>query len=300
MTSSLPAPQPHPNPLSSRAWGFAVFMGVLLLLFMRSLWDTARFALSADYYSYVVLIPVVSGYLISLKVKEVPAQPHCSIAPALLLIAVGALALGYAFKHPGFENPADEHALKTFSFLAFLIAGGFLFFGSGVLRAFAFPVAFLLFATPMPTAAVQQIQIWLQHASAEAAYWMLFVTNTPMVRSGVDFLLPGISIRVAEECSGFNSSFVLFLVSLVGGHLFFKKTRSKVILALAVIPLAIIRNGFRITTISLLCVHVGPEMIHSPIHHRGGPIFFALSMIPFAALIWVLRRYESRGVKQKP
>jgi exosortase/archaeosortase family protein len=118
-----------------------------------------------------------------------------------------------------------------------------------------------------------------------------------MLRNGVDFLLPGIPIRVAEECSGFNSSFVLFIVSLVAGHLFFKKTHNKVLLALAVIPLAIIRNGFRITTISLLCVHVGPHMIHSPIHSHGGPLFFALSMIPFTALIWWMRRSENKRDK---
>jgi exosortase/archaeosortase family protein len=59
-----------------------------------------------------------------------------------------------------------------------------------------------------------------------------------------------------------------------------------------VFPLAIIRNSFRIVVIGLLCVHVSPEMIDSFIHRRGGPIFFALSLIPlFGLLIW-LRRQE--------
>ena len=48
-----------------------------------------------------------------------------------------------------------------------------------------------------------------------------------------------------------------------------------------VIPLAILRNGFRILVIGLLCVNVGPQMIHSLIHRRGGPLFFMLSLIPF-------------------
>ena len=33
-------------------------------------------------------------------------------------------------------------------------------------------------------------------------------------------------------------------------------------------------------------------MIHSVIHHRGGPIFFALSLIPLFLLLWWLRRGE--------
>jgi exosortase/archaeosortase family protein len=60
----------------------------------------------------------------------------------------------------------------------------------------------------------------------------------------------------------------------------------------AVIPLALIRNGFRIFTIGQLCVSVGPHMIDSPIHHRGGPIFFALSLIPFFALTYFLLRTD--------
>jgi exosortase/archaeosortase family protein len=67
-----------------------------------------------------------------------------------------------------------------------------------------------------------------------------------------------------------------------------------VLLVAFIIPLGIVRNGFRILTIGLLCVHVGPHMIDSVIHHRGGPIFFALSLIPlFLLLVW-LRRGDGR------
>jgi hypothetical protein len=34
-------------------------------------------------------------------------------------------------------------------------------------------------------------------------------------------------------------------------------------------------------------------MIHSIIHRRGGPIFFALSLIPLLLVLWLLRRHES-------
>ena len=33
-------------------------------------------------------------------------------------------------------------------------------------------------------------------------------------------------------------------------------------------------------------------MIDSPIHHRGGPLFFALSLVPLFLLLWWLRRQE--------
>jgi len=67
-------------------------------------------------------------------------------------------------------------------------------------------------------------------------------------------------------------------------------------LVAVVIPLGILRNGFRIFVIGALCVHFGPQMINSPIHRRGGPLFFALSLIPLFLLLWWLRRGDTACV----
>jgi exosortase/archaeosortase family protein len=69
-------------------------------------------------------------------------------------------------------------------------------------------------------------------------------------------------------------------------------------LVCAVIPLGLLRNGFRILVISLLCVHIGPEMINSVIHRRGGPFFFAASLIPLFLLLWWLRRGEVTATRR--
>jgi exosortase/archaeosortase family protein len=55
--------------------------------------------------------------------------------------------------------------------------------------------------------------------------------------------------------------------------MFFELKRYRAILALAVIPIGIVRNALRILTIGLLCVHFGPDMIHSVIHRKGGPLY---------------------------
>jgi exosortase/archaeosortase family protein len=84
------------------------------------------------------------------------------------------------------------------------------------------------------------------------------------------------------------------LTSILAGNLFLKTPWRRFALVAFVIPLAILRNGFRILVIALLCVNVGPQMIHSVIHRRGGPLFFALSLIPLLLLLWWLRRSEIR------
>jgi exosortase/archaeosortase family protein len=106
--------------------------------------------------------------------------------------------------------------------------------------------------------------------------------------------LPNIALRVAQECSGIRSSWVLFITSVLASYLFLRSPWRRAVLVLFIFPLAILRNGFRIMVIGLLCVHIGPEMIHSIIHRRGGPLFFALSLIPLFLLPWWLWRGERK------
>jgi exosortase C (VPDSG-CTERM-specific) len=178
------------------------------------------------------------------------------------------------------------------AYVSVLAAGGFLFLGWAWMSAAVFPVAFLLFLIPLP----DQVVYWMERgsvlASADVAAWFFNITGTPLLREGELFALPGIVLQIAEECSGIRSSWVLFITSLLTSHLFLKSPWRRLVLVAFVIPLGIVRNGFRVLVIGLLCVHIGPQMIDSVIHHQGGPLFFALSLGPLGVLLYWLRRQE--------
>jgi exosortase len=207
---------------------------------------------------------------------------------------VGIVALAAAIEWHGSLSMNDGLALMALAFVSFVAAGGFLFFGSKWMASKAFSVAFLIFMVPLPNAAVNWLEKASVLASAEAAALFFNLTGTPLVREGSVFDLPGIVLQVAQECSGIHSSWVLFITSLLACHVFLRTQWRKIVLLALVILLGILRNGFRIAVIGLLCVHVGPHMIDSPIHHRGGPFFFALSLVPLFLLLWWLRRQEQR------
>lgn len=186
----------------------------------------------------------------------------------------------------------DGLALTTLAYVSVVAAGALLFFGSKWIAAAAFPIAFLIFMVPLPDAAVTRIETASVLASADVSALFFRMTGTPLLRDGNVFTLPGIVLLIAQECSGIHSSWVLFITSLVASHLFLASPWRRLLLVAFVIPLAIVRNSFRILVVGLLCVHIGPHMIDSYIHRHGGPIFFVLSLIPlFALLIW-LRRQE--------
>ena len=93
------------------------------------------------------------------------------------------------------------------------------------------------------------------------------------------------SFEITPECSGFHAGVILFLTGLVGAHLFLRSPWNRLTLALAVVPLEIARNGFRIFTLIEMCAHYGVKEIDSPFHRHGGPVSYALALIP---LLWLL------------
>ena len=272
----------------------AGFVVLLTLLFIRPLTRLILYAAGSDLDSYILVIPFITAYLLYLQ-RGRPSTPYTSsIGGTVAVGGIGIVAVAAAIKWQGSLSINDGLALMALAFVSFAAAGGFLFFGSKWMASKAFPVAFLIFMVPLPDAAVNWLEKASVLASAEAAALFFNLTGTPVARQGVKFELPGIVFHVAQVCSGIRSSWVLFITSLLSSHLFLRTWWRKTVLVAFVIPLGILRNGFRIAVIGLLCVHVGPYMIDSPIHHRGGPLFFALSLVPLLLLLWWLRCQERR------
>ncbi|NJN05642.1 MAG: exosortase [Rhodobacteraceae bacterium] len=284
------------NP-SGRLRAFAIFVALLSLAFALPLFHLVRYALATQLHSHAVLIPFIAAYLVWLR-RDVPLPAATSsIAWAVVPLVAGLLAMWEAYLGPASSAGMplnDRLALTTGAFVCLLWAGALLILGWPVVRALWFPLAFLVFLLPLPTVVESAIEVFFQHTSAEAAAWMFGAVGTTMFRDGLMFKLPGIEMVVAEECSGIRSSLVLFITSLVAGQMFLRSPWRRVALTLFVIPLAIVRNGFRVFTIGMLCVHIHPDMIHSAIHKRGGPLFFALSLVPFMlVLLWLWRSDRS-------
>ena len=275
----------------------AICTVVLAACFAQRLFALARFTLHSELYSHILLIPFVSLYLAWLKKNILPPDSEPDRKLAALPLAAGLLSiLGYFFALHSGSNlaPVDSLAWTTFSFFLLFIAACFLCLGKQTVRAVAFPIGFLIFLVPFPLLIRDAIETFLQYRSADAAELLFGLVGTPLLRQDVAFQLPGFSLQVAPECSGIRSSLVLFITSLVAGQLFLRSPWKRALFALVVIPLGIVRNALRIVTIGELCVHVDPSFIDSPIHHRGGPVFFVISMIPFLLLLYYLRKTDAR------
>lgn len=276
----------------------------LLLLFSYPLVKWAAFALRSEFHSHVLLVPFVSFYLVRISALDglwqpAPHQGRVSLW-TLVWSGLGILAAGGYISSLVVEVPlrgSDALALSSLSFLCCFYAVVCGCLSAESVRQIVFPLGFLCFFIPLPGFAMDGIEVFLQHASAEAASWLFNLSGLPFLRDQLTFALPGITIKVAQECSGVRSSLVLFMTSLIAGFMFLRRPGHRWTLAALTIFLGILRNAFRITVIAWLCVEIGPDMIHSVIHKRGGPLFFAVSLVPLGLILWFMIRRERQSAE---
>ncbi len=257
--------------------------------------DVARYALSRNLYSHVLIVPLIYLALVYRKRKEpVPRkEPSPALSLSFLVISLSALLLSHI---PAFGITAtDALSLRVFAFVTLVFAAVTLSLGRAGLARFCFPLFFLFFMVPMPEFVEKWFEACLQEGTAAVLPSLFFISGTPFIKDGMAFAIPGLTIEVTRECSGIRSSLVLLITGVLMGHVLLRAPWRKAIVAGMFYPIGILRNAFRILTVSLLSIHVDPSIIHGPLHRSGGPLFFGLSLIPFFLVLWWLVRTEDRS-----
>jgi exosortase len=245
-----------------------------------------------EHYSHIVAIPFMSLVLIYLDrhvvFSEVEARPRLG---ALVIIA--AITASWL---PRIVRSSEETAwaIAILSMVATCVGAFLLCYGFDAFRKASFGLLLLAFMTPLPPALLHAVISFLQRASAEASELLFELIGVSVYREGFVFTLPGLKIAIAEECSGIRSSIALLIVGLVAAHLSLRSTWAKAAVALAVLPVAIMKNAVRIVVLSLLGIHVDPGFVGGSILHRysGLPVF-ALGFATLGAIIWLLQRSEA-------
>lgn len=273
---------------------FIAWTVCLCLVFAVPIWRLMGLAASTSLYSHLFLIPAISAYLAMLRRNDLPPIATGSPRLAGLLGLLGSAGMGWFLFAPTegvLTAPVDRLAIAMAGWVTLFLAGLVGIYGVGRLRALLFPCLFLFFLCPMPLGVEHALTRLLQAGSADVAYAIIDGSGTPVFREGLVFHLPGLTIEVAEECSGIRSSLVLIIAGFLAGNMFLRSHWRQALMVLAVGPIGILRNAIRISALSLMGLR-NPEILSSALHHRGGPLFFALSLIPLILFLWLLRKTE--------
>jgi exosortase len=277
----------------ARVLGFVLLSILPVALVWMSMRSLAATTLRNDSYSHIPLIPVVSFFLIYSERYRIFSQVSSGWKIGSLFLLGGIVC--FAFGHLNLWMMAQQNVLSVEGLGVVLAwAGAFaLFFGSKALRAASFQFLFLLFMIPLPEPILHRTTLMLQEGSSTVAAFLFNIFGVPVFRQGFDFTVPGVVIRVAEECSGIRSTLALVIMSVLAGHIFLRNSWSKVFLCLLVFPVTVFKNGLRIVTLSTLAVYVNAGFLHGRLHHFGGIVFFAAGLVPLALCLLCFQKIES-------
>ena len=276
-----------------RILGFAFTCALPFVLAWEFISEFVSLVLRNDTFSQVPLIPLVSLFLVYSGREVIFSEVSLGWGLGATLIAPGTICLVLARLNSWHLSSMNQLSLLIFGMVLFWMGTFAVFFGTQAFRAACFPLIFLVFTIPVPEPLLSKLILFLQTGSADAAELIFRLTTIPYLRQGFDFTLPGVRIRVAEECSGIRSTLALLITTLLACHLFLRSTWKQILLCLAVVPIAMLKNGLRIFTLSTLAVYVNPGFLHGNLHKYGGIPFFAVALIPMATLLVFLQKSEN-------
>ena len=230
-------------------------------------------------YSHGFLVPLLSGYLIWRKrddLAKIAVRPSFGWGMFIVLGSLGVLFLG---------SLGAELFLSRSSLVGVMCGLIVYFRGWATLRALAFPIAFLMFAIPLPNLIYNEIVFPLQFIASSFATRTLEILNIfPIMREGNVLVMPGMRLEVVEACSGIRSLMSLLALAAGYGYLAERSNWVRWFMFFAMIPLAIVSNGTRVMITALMTHYIGPQAAQGFMHEFSGWVIFVVATVLFLAL----------------
>ena len=234
-----------------------------------------------DNYSHGPLVPLVSAALIVARRRKLAQLPIRGDRLGLPLIALGCAVLIAGLR-------SDVFSLQGWSLLPLLAGLVLALLGRAWLRALAFPLAFLAFMLTFPPIIVNQLSFALKEITVRFAENAAEALGASLLRDGMTLYLGSGELRVENPCSGLRS----LLALLATGALFAGLQRGgkwrRLALFLAAVPVAMIANALRITTLILVGHYRGVEAAGGVIHDVSGYVLYAIALAGLMAVRRVL------------
>ncbi len=256
----------------------------LLVVYAPILYDLVRDWMTDSNYSHGFFIPLISGYLLWKKREALPVAVDPRGSPfGLAIIAVAMLLLLGGVS-------AAEYFTARVSFVLALAGIVMYYAGTRFFRLCWFEITFLLFMIPIPYVIYYAVTFPLQLFATKVSMRALLLLGVPAVREGNIIHLQGISLEVAEACSGIRSMVSLVALGAMWAYIAHRSFLSRALIFLSTAPIAVATNVLRIIVTAVLA-HVGRVFVtEEPLHSVMGIIVFVMAFIGFFALSTIITR----------
>ncbi|MEO0964933.1 MAG: exosortase/archaeosortase family protein [Planctomycetota bacterium] len=299
--AAAPLADPPGRPLA--AWIVTAVIGLLFCaMFWNFLFRSFRFARQdINDWGHILIIPVLSAVLLYQRWDRLRALPIRPSWFGLPLMVAGIVS--YAF----WIFPGRNDMFQGYSMVIALLGLAWLVFGNRAMPILSIPVLFLLLGVKIADRIWAAIALQLQHIAADLstrALQMLTIVvpgfhdadrkgsviELVFTKNGV---LVTESLNVAEACAGLRMLMAFITLGAAAAFLVKRTWWQRVAMIGLAVPIAILVNCGRVTTLGLL-YQIDPELASGDFHTFVG----MLMLIPAAGLFlltgWALERMVVR------
>jgi exosortase len=299
--ATLTEPIPTPARAAAFWWQFAALAGLVGCLYWSILARLGGQWWSDPNFSHGFLVPVFSLFVLwhcRGRFIGLLARPSWWGLPILLsaivLLLAGVLGSESAIVLLLAGVLGSESFLARISLLVMIAGLVVWFLGWSYFRVVLFAWAFLFFMIPIPAIVFNQITFPLQILASQVAAFVLPLAGVPVLREGNVINLPAMPLEVAEACSGIRSLISLSTLAVIYGYFRETRTLTRVILAFASVPIAILANSFRIVGTGLLVEYWSPDKAEGFFHALSGALMFLFSLVLLGIFHRLLLRFGHR------
>ena len=234
-------------------------------------------------YSHGFIVPLIAGYFLYERRRELGAVLVEPWWPGLALVLFGLLQLMIGWV-------GTEFFTMRSSLVVTLAGMTLFFFGKRLFRLTLMPLAYLMFMVPLPYIIYDMIAFPLKLFVTRVSIASLKLMGVVVMREGNIIMLPLTTLEVADACSGIRS--LISLLALAVAYAFFLNISPlrRGVLILAAIPIAISANALRVIVTGLLAQYWGAQAAEGFFHEFAGMAVFVVAIVLMIALGSLLAR----------
>jgi exosortase D (VPLPA-CTERM-specific) len=261
--------------------GFAVSGLLIAVAFHHGLVDLTRVWDIRPEYSYGYAIPPVAAYLLWQRRGEFARFGAEGSWAGTALVALGLVGLLIG-------EIATLGTVVQYSLLVVIAGVVLAYLGAAGFRAFAAPLAVLLFMVPLPNYLVIELSQWLQLVSTKLGVSLIRAFGVSVYMEGNVIDLGALKLQVVEACNGLRYLFPLTALAFICALLYRAPLRKRALVVASAVPITVLMNSLRIGLIGVMVEYQGREAAEGVLHDFEGWIIFMVCTALLVLEMWLL------------
>jgi exosortase len=253
--------------------GMVILAGALYLALLTPVlvWLYRHWTTGVWVNNHGLFVPLIVGYLVYVTLKRDP-RPHPEASPwGFPLVAAGLFLVAI-------DAGMGNRYLAVIGLLLTLPGLSLLLLGARRTRELAVPLAVSLMAMPIPNTVASHL--YLRQITSIGVEEILHVLAIPAVREATLITTAHHNFIVSDACSGFATLYASVAVAVILAC-YSRSHWRRMLLILAVVPLAVAANIVRVFFLVVITDRFGAWILDTPIHPASGVATFVVVLIGF-------------------